>query len=181
MILLFGFLAGLDNLQVCSALGLLPLSRSRMRLLAAGFVFCESAAPLLGLLLGHAVLALTGPYVHFAGPLMTILCGAAVLASSLWGEPEKLAGGDARMLFGLPVSLSLDNLVAGAGISSLPYPVWMAALTIGLIGGGMSCAGLYGAAWIKRWFHRIVPVRVELLTGVYLCALAVRMLVADKV
>jgi putative Mn2+ efflux pump MntP len=179
-ILLFGILAGLDNLQVCSSLGLLPMSRARMRLLAAGFMLCEIAAPLAGILAGRAALALIEPYARIAGPLITILCGAAVLVGAFLGERETASADGNRLLFGLPFSLSLDNLVAGAGIASLPCPVWAAALSIGLVSGGMSCAGLYGAAWLRRWFCRILPARIEVLMGAYLCVLAVRMMLADK-
>jgi manganese efflux pump family protein len=178
-ILIFGFLAGLDNLKVCSSVGLLPISRSRMRILAAGFILCETAAPLAGLLAGHAVLKLIEPFARIAGPLMTVICGAAVFAVGLRGERDSLTG-DSRLLFGLPLSLSLDNLVAGAGISPLPCPVWAAALLIGLISGGMSCAGLYGAARLRDLFRRIVPARADLLTGAYLCVLALRMLLVDR-
>jgi putative Mn2+ efflux pump MntP len=177
--LLFGVLAGLDNLQVCSSVGLLPMSRARMRLLAAGFVVCEVSAPLAGILVGRAALALIEPYTRIAGPLTTIVCGAAVLAGAILGGREDRPAGDTRALFGLPLSLSLDNLVAGVGIGSLPCPAWVAALAIGLVSGGMSCAGLYGAAWLRRWFCRMVPARVEVLMGAYLCVLAVRMLLAD--
>jgi putative Mn2+ efflux pump MntP len=179
-ILLFGVLAGLDNLEVCSSVGLLPITRGRMRLLATGFMLCEIAASLAGLLVGHAALELIKPYARIAGPLMTIVCGAAVLGAALLGERENCPSRSTRLLFGLPLSLSLDNLVAGVGISSLPCPVWAAALAIGLVSGGMSCAGLYGAAWLRRWFYRIVPARVEVLMGAYLCVLAVRMMLVDR-
>jgi putative Mn2+ efflux pump MntP len=180
-ILLFGVLAGLDNLPVCASVGLLPMARRRMRLLAAGFMLCEIAAPLAGLLAGHAALALIEPSARIAGPLMTVVCGAAVLAGALVGERETRHPGDTRLLFGLPLSLSLDNLVAGAGIASLPCPVWAAALSIGLVSGGMSCAGLYGAAWLRRWFCRIIPAHVEVLMGAYLFVLAFRMMLADRI
>ena len=175
-ILLFGVFAGLDNLQVCSSVGLLPITRRRMRLLAASFMLCETAAPLAGLVAGRAVLVIVEPYARIAGPWMTIVCGAAVLAAALLERGENRISGDPRLLLGLPLSLSMDNLVAGIGISSLACPVWAAALSIGLVSGGMSCAGLYGGAWLRRWFCRMVPARVEVLMGAYLCVLAVRML-----
>ncbi len=179
-LLLFGVLAGLDNLQVCSSIGLLPLSRVRMRLLAVGFMVCEIAAPLAGFLIGHAALALVKPYARMAGPLMTMLCGAAVLAAALWGERETDSVKANRFLLGLPLSLSLDNVVAGAGVSSMHCDAWTAALSIGLVSGGMSCVGLYGAALLRHSFQRIIPIRVEPLMGAYLCALAVRMLLVGR-
>jgi putative Mn2+ efflux pump MntP len=178
-ILLFGVLAGLDNLQVCSSLGLLPMSTARRRNLAAAFSLCETGAPLAGLLVGHAVLSLMGAYADVLGPAMTICCGLAVLVAALRGEPDN-EGAGGRLLFGLPLSLSLDNVAAGLGISALNCPVWLAALAIGLISAGMSCIGLYGASAIRKWMGRAMPARTGVAVGGYLCVLAVRMLVAKS-
>src|SRR5580704_6764459 len=89
-VLLFGVLAGVDNLQVCSSIGLLPIERRRRHLLAAAFSLCETAAPLLGLMLGHLLLrSLAGAAVK-VGPLLMLLCGCAVL---LWDRPPGLSFG----------------------------------------------------------------------------------------
>ena len=61
---------------------------------------------------------------------------------------------------------------AGAGISSLPYPIFVSALAIGLVSAAMSCIGLYLGAWIKRF----VPGRTEFAVGAFLCVLAGRAL-----
>jgi manganese efflux pump family protein len=179
-VLVFGFLAGLDNLQVCSTLGLLPMNRARRHSLAAAFVLCETAAPLAGLLGGHAVLALAGSYARLAGPAMMICCGIAVLAWALRGEPENTAA-CGRMLFGLPVTLSLDNVVAGFGISSLDCPAWIAALAVGLTGAAMSCIGLYGAAQLRARIARWLPGGMEAAAGGWLIILAARTLIAGGV
>jgi putative Mn2+ efflux pump MntP len=81
------------------------------------------------------------------------------------------------MLFGLPISLSLDNLTVGAGIGSLPGPAIPPALLIGAISALMSCAGLYCGAWLRRF----APRRIELVAGSYLCVLAVRMLISEGI
>src|SRR5205823_6160634 len=49
VILFLGVLAGLDNFQVCSSLGLLPVRRAQKHLLALAFGTCETLAPLAGL------------------------------------------------------------------------------------------------------------------------------------
>jgi putative Mn2+ efflux pump MntP len=183
-VLLFGVLAGVDNLQVCSSIGLLPLDRRRRHLLAAAFSLCETAAPLVGLSLGHLLLGLLGSAAAKAGPLLMLLCGAAVLVSSrtdhrfLWSVSRPLAG--RNLLFGLPLSLSLDNLLGGAGISALGYPMVPAALLIGLVSAAMSCAGLYLGGWLQRFFReRFVTRCLEPAVGAYLCLLAVRLLIAN--
>jgi putative Mn2+ efflux pump MntP len=71
-----GALAGLDNLQACASVGLLPLS-SRVRVrLALAFSACEIAAPMIGLLMGQVALTAVGRYARIAGPVITIVCGA---------------------------------------------------------------------------------------------------------
>jgi manganese efflux pump family protein len=171
-ILFAGVLAGMDNLQVCSTLGLLPMQRGRRHRLALAFSFCETAAPVIGIVVGRAALAAAGPYARIAAPAMTIACAGAVLISAFRGERKS----DGLPLFGLPVAMSLDNLAAGLGISPLAYPVWGAALTIGLVSAAMSCAGIYGAAALRPWIARWIPARAEYAVGGYLCLLAVRML-----
>jgi putative Mn2+ efflux pump MntP len=84
-------------------------------------------------------------------------------------------------LFGLPLSLSLDNLLGGAGISALGFPLAPAALLIGLVSAAMSCAGLYFGAWLRkvvRW--RVAQWCLEPAVGAYLCLLAVRMIIASR-
>jgi putative Mn2+ efflux pump MntP len=80
-----------------------------------------------------------------------------------------------HMLFGLPLSLSLDNLLAGVGLGSIHYPVLLSALVMGLVSAAMSCAGLY----LGNWLRRFVPKRTEVVVGAYLCVLAVRMMFAE--
>ena len=79
-----------------------------------------------------------------------------------------------HMLFGLPLSLSLDNLLAGVGLGSIHYPVLFSALVIGLVSAAMSCTGLY----LGNWLRRFVPKRSDVIVGAYLCLLAARMIFA---
>jgi putative Mn2+ efflux pump MntP len=72
----------------------------------------------------------------------------------------------------VPVALSFDNLLAGAGISATHYPVIISALVIGLVSAAMSCIGLYLGAWVRRF----LPGRMEFAVGAYLCLLAGRAL-----
>lgn len=174
-IVVFGVLAGLDNLQVCSSLGLLPLARRRVHLLAACFGASEILGAVAGLLLGHALSATFSGLVNRAAPLLVLACGAAILFMA-WrrGRVEEVVEQPA-FLFGLPLTLSLDNLVAGTGIGLSQAPLLSSAVAIGCISGAMSCLGLYAGAWLRRF----LPARVELLVGGYLCFLSMRMVMMD--
>ena len=171
-VIFFGVLAGADNLQVCSAIGLLPIRGARKHLLALAFTSCETMAPLVGLALGRFLLWCAGGAAARIGPFMMLACGIVILFYAVRGEDlAGLVNGN-KMMMGVPVALSFDNLLAGAGISSLHYPVVAAALLIGLVSAAMSCIGLYLGAWIRRF----VPIRMEIAVGAYLCLLAGRAL-----
>jgi manganese efflux pump family protein len=167
-----GILAGVDNLQACSAIGLLPIRSARKHLLAVAFTGCETIAPLVGLVLGHFVLRCTGGAAARIGPFMMLACGIAVLFCAVRREDLSSLVNGRKMILGVPLALSFDNLLAGAGISALHFPVVASALLIGFISAAMSCIGLYLGSWIKRF----VPDRVELAVGAYLCLLAGRAL-----
>jgi putative Mn2+ efflux pump MntP len=170
-VILFGILAGVDNLQACSAIGLLPIDRGRRRLLAVAFTACETAAPLAGLALGHLMLSWTRDAGAKIGHLMTLACGIGILFCAFRDEVPLLVN-ERRLMFGMPVALSFDNLLAGAGLSSLHYPVALSALIIGFVSAVMSCMGLYSGAWIKRF----IPSWMEFAAGIYLCFLGGRAL-----
>ena len=171
-VLLLGILAGVDNLHACSAIGFLPIRRARKHLLAVAFTSCETISPLAGLALGHFVLRWASGAAANIGPLLMLACGIAVLLCGLRREDLSSLVNGPKIVVSLPLALSFDNFVAGAGISSLHYPAANSALLIGLVSAAMSCIGLYLGAWIKRF----VPGQVECAAGAYLCLLAGRAL-----
>jgi manganese efflux pump family protein len=174
-IFLFGVLAGLDNLQVCSSIGLLPIRRARKHLYALAFSACETLSPLAGLAIGAELLRLTNGAVAKAGPVMLLACGAAVVVLALRDDDVSAFVNGRGLLFGLPLSLSFDNLLAGVGLGAIHFPIVTSALVIGLVSAAMSCIGLYFGAAVRRF----VPKRAEVIVGAYLCLLGVRMLFAD--
>ncbi|HYR09329.1 MAG TPA: manganese efflux pump [Longimicrobium sp.] len=162
----FGVLAGLDNLQVSAALGLSRPRRGRLLALAAAFAACEALMPLVGLAAGGA-LRRALPALEAVGPLVLLACGAAILLLALReGDARPVVEG--RWMLGLPLTLSLDNLLAGAGLGSVGYPVVASALVVGTISGGMCVAGLAAGASLRRR----VPGRAEVWSGAYLVVLA---------
>jgi putative Mn2+ efflux pump MntP len=174
-IIFLGILAGLDNFQVCSSLGLLPVRRAQKHLLALAFSACETAAPLAGLAAGNLLHSALGSAAAKIGPVVLLVCGVAVFVLALRQEDVTELVNSRHMLFGLPLSLSLDNLLAGVGLGSIHYPVLLSALVIGLVSAAMSCTGLY----LGNWLRRFVPKRTEVVVGAYLCVLAVRMMLAE--
>jgi putative Mn2+ efflux pump MntP len=171
-----GVLAGLDNLQVCASLGLLPLSGRIRARLALAFSACEITAPMAGILIGQVALSMVGPSARIAGPAISVVCGAAVLFSAC-GRGAAFEA-DARPLFGLPFSLCLDNLALGFGISPLAHPLWVSPLIIGLMSAAMSCVGLYAAALLRPRLPSLVRANMGFVVGGLLCALGVKSMLA---
>lgn len=173
-VLLLGVVAGLDNLQVCSSLGLLPMGRAHKQFLALAFSACETLAPLAGLAIGRLLLVTAGRAAAVVGPVAVLLCGLAVIVLALRKEDVSEVAASPAVLCGLPLSLSLDNLLAGVGLGSMPLPVLLSALIMGFTSAAMSCLGLYFGAWLRRF----IPGRAEFAAGALLCAAGVRMLLA---
>jgi putative Mn2+ efflux pump MntP len=171
-LMIFGLLAGLDNLQVSASLALLPLARRRLHLLAAAFCAGEIGGALLGLLLGRALLNAIAPVAEWLAPAAMLFCGVIVLWLALRrGEADLTRFANRRaLLLGLPLSLSLDNVIAGAGIGVAGYPLLQSALIGGSLSAALACAGLYAGGWLRRF----LPDRIELAVGAYLSVLAIR-------
>src|SRR5439155_26522268 len=72
-------------------------------------------------------------------------------------------------LFGIPLSLSLDNLLAGTSLGMLGFSAVLSAAIFAAITTMMSFAGLC----LGRVTGRLIPVRSDLLSGIVLIIMAV--------
>lgn len=168
VVLVFGVMAGMDNFQVACALGMLPLTRVRRLALGASFGFCESASSLAGLLTGQFVRAHVFP-TEFAGAVALLISGGAVLYLS-WAERSvEGAANGGWMIFGLPLSLSVDNLVGGAGLGAGGFPPILSAILIGAVCWVLSFAGIF----LGERGRALVPERASMVSGAWLVTLAV--------
>lgn len=167
-LLLLGFALGLDSLRVSIGLGARKLSDLHRGQIAFAFGLCDAIAPFIGLAFGQSLVATVGEWTEILGPLL--LGGYGLYTIYVTWRGGELAQDDDKhwMLFGFPIVLSLDNLVAGIGLGMLGFPVLLSALTLGTISGLMSLAGLYLGSALRR----ILPTRSELVSGVILLLLA---------
>ncbi|HYO66749.1 MAG TPA: manganese efflux pump [Archangium sp.] len=175
-ILVLGLILGLDNLQVGAALGMLQVSRRRRWAIALAFGACETVMPLLGMLLGRRLGEFLGPFTELFGAGVLALAGLLIIVMS-WHERDasQVAEGGFALL-GLPVSLSLDNLLAGVGLGALGHPVLWSALTIGAMSTALCAMGLFFGGWLRQR----LPGRAELVGGMGLVVLSVlRLLGSD--
>jgi putative Mn2+ efflux pump MntP len=166
-ILLLGFLTGLDNLQVTPALGVLPMSHRRRLLWALMFGLAEALMPLLGLGLGSAFHDSFGLWAENLSPIVLLLCGITVIVMSLRQRNLETLVASKWAIVLLPLSLSIDNLLAGVGLGASGAPVLVSALVIGGLSAAIGLVGLYAGHLIRRW----LPGRPELFSGGYLVLL----------
>ena len=167
-VLVLGFVLSLDNFRVAVALGTVPIGLRRAVQVALTFGVWDVVMPLVGLVLGRQVGSAIGPYAALAGSVALGGYGLYLLVGAL-RRPEPCELDHPWALFGIPLSLSLDNLVAGASLGLLGLSPWFSSLLFGAITAVMSLLGLL----IGRSVARLVPTRSDIVSGVALIASAV--------
>jgi len=168
IVLVFGVMAGMDNFQAACALGMLPLTRVRKLAVGASFGFCESASSIAGLLVGRFVGAHMFP-ARLAGVVALLISGGTILYLSWTERSVENAANDAWMIFGLPLSLSMDNLVGGAGLGVSGFPPVLSGILIGAVCSALSFAGLL----LGQRGRVLVPQRASTISGAWLVTLAI--------
>jgi putative Mn2+ efflux pump MntP len=166
-LLILGFTLSLDNFRTAIALGALRLKWRHAGQVALAFGFWDAVAPLLGILVGRYLDRRIGSTAESVGAIALGAYGLYLLAHA-WRTvaPEEF---DQRWaLFGLPLPLSLDNVVAGTSLGLLGFAPWIAAPIFGFITALMSFVGLQ----LGRAAAHFVRVRSDVLTGVALVVMA---------
>ncbi len=170
-LMFLGLLTGLDNLQVSPAFGMMPMTTARRWMFALMFGLCEALMPLLGLCLGHSLHEAFTPIADALGPIVMLACGAAIIVLALRQRDVSALVSSRWTLIGLPLSLSVDNLLAGLGAGASGYPLWLAAVVIGGISTALCLIGLAAGKWVGRW----IPRNVELVSGSYMMLMGIAM------
>ena len=139
---LFAVLASLDNLDAACAIGLLPLRRSNRWALTIGFGACEFLLSYVGLVAGSAIRSNWFDWVNQASAVLLLLSGLAIAALALREHALENYADQPWILFGLPLTLSVDNLIAGAGLGSAGFHPLVSAIMIGVISATLSGVGI---------------------------------------
>jgi putative Mn2+ efflux pump MntP len=166
-LLILGFTLSLDNFRVAIALGALRLEWRHAGQVALAFGSWDAVAPLLGILVGRYADQRIGSTAEDIGAIALGAYGLYLLVHA-WrtAAPEEL---DQRgALFGLPLPLSLDNVVAGTSLGLLGFSPWLAAPVFGVITALMSFAGLQ----LGRAAAHVIRIRSDVLTGGALVVMA---------
>ncbi|MFE4410487.1 manganese efflux pump MntP family protein [Streptomyces sp. NPDC056821] len=158
-----GFVLSLDNFRVSIALGTVPFGLKRAMQVALTFGLWDAVMPLVGLLIGREIGEAVGGVADVVGAVALGGYGLYLVISSLRNpEPDELDHPWA--LFGIPLTLSLDNLVAGASLGILGLSPWFSAPVFGLVTAVMSLIGLQ----LGQAAARLIRIRADLVSGVSL-------------
>ena len=172
-LLLLGFALSLDSFRASLGLGALRLSRLRQLQIVIAFGVCDALAPLIGLVIGKSLLTHVGPWVEHLGPLLLGAYGVYVIYIGRRCAGREADDADRWMVLGLPLSLSLDNLVAGTTLGMVGFPLLLSVVIIGGMSSLLSLLGLrLGAVAVN-----FLRVRAELIGGVVLIVVALSFVV----
>ena len=174
-LLLLGFALSLDSFRVSLGLGTLKLSRMRRLQIVVAFGVCDAMAPLIGLLIGKSLLEFIGPWVEHLGPILLCAYGVYVIYIAHRYAGKEVGDTDRWMVLGLPLSLSLDNLVAGTSLGMIGFPILLSVTIIGAMSALLSLFGL----WLGRTAMNLLPIKLELIGGVVLICIAISFVIQD--
>jgi putative Mn2+ efflux pump MntP len=160
---LLGFVLSLDSFRASLGLGASKLRPMRQAQIVLAFGLCDGLAPLLGLLIGKTFTAHVGPWAEYLGPVMLCGYGVYVIYVARRGYVETTEQ-SRWMVLGVPLALSLDNLVAGTSLGMIGYPLVLSVVVIGAMSALMSLAGLL----LGRTAVKFLNIKSEVFAGVLL-------------
>lgn len=166
-LLILGITLSLDNFRTAIVLGALRVTRRRAVQVALVFGFWDTVAPLAGILGGDYFAETIGSTAEYVGAAVLAAYGAYLIVQA-WRTPAPDAVDHRWALFGLPLPLSVDNVVAGTSLGLLGYSPWIAPPLFGVTTAIMTFVGLE----LGRVASRFIRLRSDLVTGVALVAMA---------
>lgn len=168
-LLVLGFTLGLDNFRSSVALGTVPFGLRRAMQIAVIFGLWDAVAPLLGGVLGHYLGEAIGPVADYVGPAVMGLYGVYLLIGAIRNPAPEELDHPWVTLFGMPLSLSVDNLLAGTGLGVLGFSPVIPAVTFGVMTAVMSFVGMR----LGRAAASVIRIRADLVSGISLVAAAI--------
>jgi manganese efflux pump family protein len=170
-LLSLGFTLSLDNFRSSLVLGgLKPTFRQSVKT-SAIFGVWDGVAPLVGILMGEFL------STKIAGPAETI----AMVGLAAYGlflivraviSPERADPDLKWARFGLPIPLSIDNVVGGTALGLAGYSPWLAPVLFAVITFWVSLAGHQIGRTVASAVGFIPRINTDLLTGIGFAVMA---------
>src|SRR5438105_3544593 len=167
-VLILGFTLSLDNFRTAVVLGGLRISWRRAVQVALVFGFWDGLAPLVGILVGGYLGERIGSTADYVAAAALAAYGLYLVVQA-WRTTEPEEPDQRWALFGLPLPLSVDNIVAGTSLGLLGFSPWIAPALFGVITALMTLVGLQ----LGRAVAYFIRIRSDLLTGLGLVIMAI--------
>jgi len=168
-LLALAFGLSLDNFRSSIAIGTIPFGWRRALQVALVFGIWDALGPLLGGLLGSYLGDFLGDWAEYIGAAALGLYGVYFIVGAIrHPEPEDMDHPWVT-LFGMPLSLTVDNFIAGAGLGIAGFSLVVPMLTFGAMTVVMTFAGLY----VGRMAAKVVRIRADLFSGISLLSAAI--------
>jgi len=175
-ILLVAFGLAVDSFSVSITNGLANKTFRASHALKIGLFFglFQAIMPLIGWFAGVHILDLISGFDHWIAFGLLALIGCRMIYESVRAESKKLVGSlGLGLLLTLSVATSVDALAVGLSFSFLRISIIAPAIIIGVVSFSFSFLGVYLGGKLGRFLRN----RVELLGGLILIAIGVRILV----
>lgn len=151
----------------------------RLALMAAlYFGIAQGVMPLIGYLLGSALLGWLASAAPWIGCIILVLLGAKMLYEAISGEEEEEELGsdnntkiDHKLMTTMAIATSIDAMAAGFTLNLLAVNAWTACLIIALVTAVFSFGGVYLGRQSGTWLED----KAEILGGVVLIAIGIKM------
>jgi putative Mn2+ efflux pump MntP len=145
---IFTLIVIIDNIRVSIALGTINNILPYRKKIAIAFGISESLAIVCGYFIGRVFIDPLQPWINIIAPL---IIGGIGVYSLLPNKIKKKSILDYRwLLYGLPFSLSIDNMLIGATIGIMDLDILIFVLSIGTIAFLTSIAGLRVGGTINK-------------------------------
>lgn len=169
MALAFGL--SLDNFRSAIAIGTIPFGWRRAVQIALIFGLWDAVGPLVGGLLGSYLGEFVGEWGEIVGAVALGLYGLYFIVGAIRNPEPEAEDLDHPWvtLFGMPLSLSVDNFVAGAGLGIAGFSLVVPMVTFGAMTVVMTLAGLF----VGQMAAKVVRIRADLLSGISLLGAAI--------
>ncbi|MGW1682827.1 manganese efflux pump MntP [Saccharopolyspora sp. NPDC002376] len=159
----------LDNFRSSIAIGTIPFGWLRAVQVALVFGAWDALAPLAGGFVGYYLGEFIDEGADYIGPVVLGAYGLYLLVGALRKpEPEEVDHPWVT-LFGMPLSLSIDNFIAGAGLGFAGFSLVVPMMTFGAATAIMSFAGLF----LGRMVAKVARIRSDLFSGISLIGAAI--------
>ena len=149
--------------------------------LVAGLYFgiAQGVMPLIGYLLGSALLGWLASAAPWIGCIILVGLGAKMLYEAFTGEEEEEVLEvtdntkiDHKLMTSLAIATSIDAMAAGFTLNLLAVNAWIACLIIAVVTALFSFGGVYLGRQSGTWLED----KAEILGGVVLIAIGIKMI-----